>query len=340
MSDITTETKLIQSIFASVENDDVSAAFRSCQRLALKLRDFVNFAYFLYEQEHGEQEDFRHLNSSLGDLEKDQLKLIHELALKRKFRTRALDPNTCDILDIAKDSLLMFGCGHITAELERSQALIDSLAIPSNINNVDAAFFYKENELRKLQEIHRRSEIRKIKERLLSAAFNYASLAEQRLIWASQDKTTIDEMEAAIFSFLNQTSPAALKQLQKASGFLHSKDSEERSQASLLIRRSMNSLANAVQPADPKVLGLEQDKPLNRISYYLEEAHKDKTPSLAFRTKDLEKLLHAINSRSSKGVHSAVSTFELQQVYLASLLYLGNIAKVHEAPSMNNSESI
>lgn len=325
------EAKLVSEVFEDVRKKDIASAFRGCQRLALKSGDLVNFAYFLYEQEHGDQEAFRHLCKSLGDLDREQIKLLHKQAVDRKLRNRAFDKKTCEILGVEEGTVFWVGCAQIDIEIEASQEKVDALQVPNNINDIDAAFFYKENEMPKLHEIFRRSSIKAIKERLLSAAFDYASLMEQKLDWGQNDKIAISEIENSIFSFLEELSPASLTQLQGAASLLNSTDPEKRSQASLLIRRCLTTIADAVQEPIPSIKGLDQDKPLNRISYYLETTSTGNQKTLcAFKHKDLESLLRSINEKSSKGVHKEVSSFELQQVYLATILYLGNIAKAHE----------
>ncbi|CAM3898939.1 hypothetical protein PHIN109289_15485 [Phaeobacter inhibens] len=336
MSKGSRQTKIIDEVFEDVRRKDIASAFRGCQRLSLLSGDLQSFAYFVHEQEHGDQEALRHLLSSLGELTKEQIKVLHEIAVNRKMRNRTFSKQTCKMLEIGEDTLFWAGCGQIDFELEASQDTLDSLKVPSNVNDIDAAFFYKENELIKLKEIHRRSAIKQVKERLLSAAFDYASLIEQKVEWEANDSVTIAEIENSVFSFLERLSPASLNQLQKASSLLNTEGIEEKSQAALLIRRCINTIADAIQKPVPGINGLEQDKPLNRISYFLETEAKNKGAKLiSFSSKELEKLLRTISDRSNKGVHGEISKFELQQTYLATLLYLGNIAKFYQEEAIS-----
>jgi len=322
--------RLVEAIFSAVEKQNVGSAIRCCQRLSLRLSDYVNYAYFVYELEHARTEDFRHLQETLSHLDTEQLKLIDRFAVERKIRVRAIDDEDAELLGWEKGNVIFIGCDQIDAEIEAIDGHIASLAIPANVNYIDAAYFFAENDTARQKFQQKKLLLRRITNRILASAFNYATKVEKFLFVEQKSGSALARIEKPVFSFLEHKVPEGLAKLEMAAKLFDSPDAEDRSNAVTQIRRCLKSIADQVGPIESDNSSLKKDKYLNRISYFVETtaSQSGKLESALLKPKELENLVRSINERASKGVHASVSTFEAQQVYFCFILYLSSIAEL------------
>ncbi|BDZ69750.1 hypothetical protein [Methanobacterium petrolearium] len=158
---------------------------------------------------------------------------------------------------------------------------------------------------------------------------------ERKLIYDQINFKIFDNNRKYVDSKLSLIAPDALNKFITAYKRINEKDIESRSQALLSCRRILKSVADNIYPpheefikgTDGKERKLTDDKYINRILQFVTENSKgsaEKGLSIA-EIEYLGNKLNKIDDLASKGVHSDVSEFEVNQCVIQTYLVIGDI---------------
>ena len=142
---------------------------------------------------------------------------------------------------------------------------------------------------------------------------------------------------------LSQIAPESHEQIRVAFQRLSEGNTEARSQALLSCRRVLKSLADILYPpradevvgANGKPRVLTEDKYITRLWQFVYE-NVGKTASrevLLSSVQDLGNRIDHLYDLASKGVHSEVSEFEVNQCVTQIYLLIGDLLRIHERAS-------
>jgi len=161
------------------------------------------------------------------------------------------------------------------------------------------------------------------------------SIKEKELIYDQINYDIFENNRKYVDSKLTSIAPEALEKFIIAYKRISEKDSESRSQALLSCRRILKSVADnvyapkkeLVKCADGEERKLTDDKYINRILQYVSE-NSNGSAEKGLSIASLEYLgnkLNKIDELASKGVHSEVSEFEVNQCVIQTYLVIGDI---------------
>jgi len=163
----------------------------------------------------------------------------------------------------------------------------------------------------------------------------FLSITEKQMIYDQINYDIFEKNRRYVDSKLTSIAPEVLKKFIAAYKRIKEKDSESRSQALLSCRRILKSVADNVYPprkkpikcVDGKERKLTEDKYINRIVQFVSEnstGSAEKGLSIA-EIEYLGNKLNNIDDLASKGVHSDVSEFEVNQCVIQTYLVIGDI---------------
>ena len=135
----------------------------------------------------------------------------------------------------------------------------------------------------------------------------------------------LTNLTEGISAFLREHCPNAQSQFESILTDMSENAAERRSHLLTSTRRLVNSLADGLSPPQ-NVPGLERDKPINRLQFFLEKAIE--ASNVDMDKKNLESMLRLVYDRANKGVHANASKFEVQQSVLQILIYLNALKTV------------
>lgn len=182
-----------------------------------------------------------------------------------------------------------------------------------------------------------------ILQRVSQAVYEYLSRTEQQLYNGQINADIFEQNRRFVNERLSSISPAALEQLRAAQERLHTGGAEAGSHALTSCRRILKTIADYLYPPraepvvgrDGKKRSLTDDKYVSRIWQYIHEKVEGTASRnlLSLQVEELGRRVDRLNELSSKGVHSDVSPFEVQQCVLQTYLLVGDLLRLAEGNS-------
>lgn len=176
----------------------------------------------------------------------------------------------------------------------------------------------------------------RVKDRL----WMFLTETEYELTFGEATGTTFDRLRAYVDKQLTMISPPALEQFQVAYRRLRDGGVEDRAHALTSCRRVLKTLADELYPAraepvkgsDGKLRVLNDAKFVNRLLQYVIEtvgSHENGAVVQAMLS-DVDARLQALNDLASKGVHSSVSTYEVDTCVVQTYLVVADMLRIRE----------
>lgn len=182
------------------------------------------------------------------------------------------------------------------------------------------------------------NEERAVLSRTKDAIFDYLLSVEKRLVFEATAEDIFARARQRVDANLSLVSREALDQFTSAQERLIAGDPEALSHALLSCRRILKSVADAVYPArnepvvgaDGKERSLTDDRYINRLlQFTAERMGKHGTGGiLQASLSELGSRLSATDGLANKGVHSSVTTAEVEACIIQTYLIIGEIISV------------
>lgn len=184
--------------------------------------------------------------------------------------------------------------------------------------------------------------------RIENRVHEFLSTTEKQLIYGQINSDIFERNRQYVDSRLRAIAPDALAKLVSVYRRLGEGNEEARSQALLSCRRILKSLADNLYPAsDEPVVGsdgkervLTEAKYINRLWQFVAERVKGKAAGdlLLAQVNDTGNRIHGLYGLDSKGVHAAVTEFEVNQAVIQTYLLIGDILRLVDGNSALYSE--
>jgi hypothetical protein len=187
------------------------------------------------------------------------------------------------------------------------------------------------------------NELQAIKDKVSQRVYEFLSITEKQLIQGQLHSDIFERNRQYVDDQLRQIAPKVHEQFKEAYNRLKERNIESRSQALLLCRRILKSLADKVYPPSDKLVTgyngnkrvLTEDKYIARLWQFVAEKSSGKTAG-----KVLLAQINAFGTRidrlydlACKGVHADVSEFECNQCVIQTYFLIGDILRLYDDTS-------
>jgi hypothetical protein len=189
-----------------------------------------------------------------------------------------------------------------------------------------------------------------ILQRISQAVYEYLSRTEQQLYSGQTNADIFEQNRRFVNERLSHMSSTALEQFQAAQERLGAGGAEAGSHALTSCRRIIKTIADYLYPPktepvmgrDGKKRFLTDEKYVARIWQYIHERVEGSASRnlLSLQAEELGRRVDRLNDLSSKGVHSDVSPFEVQQCVLQTYLLVGDLLRLAEGNSGLESPTV
>ena len=213
---------------------------------------------------------------------------------------------------------------------------------PPTTYSVERSYSEKRSKLRRIA-----TEYRNIIRRIEHRVHEFLSATEKQLIYGQINFDIFEKNRQFVDAKLHLIAPEALAQFIAAFRRLNEGDSEARSHALLSCRRILKSIADKLYPpreepvigSDGKKREMTEDKYINRLWQFVADKLKGTTGNLLIaQTKDIGYRIDCVYNSASKGVHTDVSEFEVNQCVIQTYLLIGDLLRLADQESAMYSE--
>lgn len=326
---------IIDSIHASLNNDNIEPAIRNCLRLARLSKDLIFTGVFLRHLCRDSREFVSAIFEEVQDLSEDQQKTFNDIVGKRWLEVRSFPQPILTSLEGDSLNCVTLPAGLLDAQILQSKQEIADLVVPPGMHPYDIAAFTDSFDAKKARLRTLLAAYETVKARLKTLCTSYASRFEQQLESQQQTRDFLYDILNQVNNFFKARSDLIYQKLQKASGLSGSTDPEDAAFLLTEVRRALKEVADLVYPSkkgnvrclDGKERDLSEEKYLNRLREFLAQCSPSSTSKELLRA-ELDQLglyVEKINALASKGVHTAVSLEEAKQGLVGLYFFLFNI---------------
>jgi hypothetical protein len=340
---------LVSEALKDIENNNpLSSIIRKAIRIAKLKNDFGNLFWLEYEmisfddttklfkvsdelKPHFQDEDFKIvMQNSIDTFIADRK--MYEIEKEGKILKHSKKENTCSM-----------SIEDIENRIEGFKKEIINSTTPDGLHPVDKYFVEKDySQARSFLNASitdYQSMLCRIKQRI----FKYLSDAEKELYFAKVNSDIFEKNRQYIDEQLKKISPGVFDQFQAAYKRLSENEPEARNQAITTCRRILKAVSDIVYPANNKtIIGkdgqerkLTDEKYINRLwQFLIENIGETKSGALSLsQLKGLGDRFEKIYDLSSKGVHTEISDFEVNQCVIQTYLLIGDILRIYNKES-------
>ena len=328
---------IAQSVYAALDDNDVTSAVSHCLRLARLANDHLYSLHFLRELS-SDRDEFTEAFASETDGFSDELRdFLYRKTTDRWFKARTIDcpDDSGNKLD---KGVYVKSIGNLVSDIMQSEKEAAEAQTPQGLHPLDMV--YREEANAAARGILR-DNIRIlvcIRERARRLCLDYATTLEKQVLNQRRQNSFVLEMQELVDNFLKSHHFPTFQKLQKAQELLGSTEPEDLSLALTEIRRATKSYADFVYPPqkspvvcrDGIARTLDDSKYINRLVQHVSD-HMPPNRSRELVFAQLEYVgnyLKTLNEMTSKGVHSTVSENEAKQALLGVYLCLADMIRL------------
>ncbi|MFP5238958.1 MAG: hypothetical protein ACLGQW_03915, partial [Acidobacteriota bacterium] len=332
--------KVIERIYAHLEEDNIEKAVMGCLRIARGAKDYLNAAIFLRELYPEKKEVIGALHDDIAPLKPEVRQFILETSLNRWLDAHMVELNFNDDHNLDngdKRNILKIAVGEIDAELDQWERTIADMVVPAGMSPFDAAAFTDHFTREKAQIRLRIKAIQTIRARLKARCLNYAIQMERQLILQQQSQGFLESVQNEVNNYFKSRSDDVYQKLNKAAQLAASNDLEDSSLLLTEVRRALKSAADYFHPpmngkticSDGVERTLGNDEYLNRLHEFLAINVRRSTSKdlLTVELNHLSSFMRRLNEMASKGVHASVELSESRQGLVGLYFFLYNMSK-------------
>lgn len=244
---------------------------------------------------------------------------------------------------VAKDKMHGWGLPALEEHIEGMERQLAELVVPEGMHPQD--IYFRSEALMKPRADLRAAITteRTVLARVRSAVGDYLAEAERQLLFGRVNADIFERNRAYVDSRLATLAPEALEQFTAAYRRHAEGDAEAGSHALTSCRRVLKTLADALFPAtDATVTGIDgierkmtDDKYVSRLCQYAGDSTAGSASQglIVAQVNALGNRLDALNRLSSKGVHAAVSSAEVDQCLIQTYLAVGDLLRIEDGQS-------
>ncbi|MFN6006554.1 MAG: hypothetical protein ACK47C_09055 [Paracoccaceae bacterium] len=316
------QRQIINEIYTQCRINDVVGAIQGAVRLARLQGDARNLSYFLLELGLASGDALSSFANTFPQFSEKERQDTFSISVERYMKVHEVSDYHRKIMGNGSGvRVFSTGASTIDSDLASARALASEIKLKESISGQIRAsisiWTLRQQAETKVEVISR------IRSLMMANSFDYASHIEKTLSVAKAASIFGEELWRDLLVFVRNISEDAENQLTQTYELFSSPNAEKRTHALTSLRRLLVTLADVLFPAQD-FPGLEQDKYLNRLSKFVEDALSSVSAPEVDR-QDIEKRLRLLNDRSSKAVHAEVSTFEARQCLLSLQLYLSGL---------------
>lgn len=318
----------------------VAALVRQAQRIAVLRHDYASQIHFVFEQtdlQGNKKRDVPALtkarNSLAGLIGVEEAENEEMRQFMKYERNRSVD----------NGNLMINSVEQIETQLAQVQRIYDESTVPANLTPIDTYHFAKDMDKAQAKLLPYLSQGKSILAKIRSSIHEYLIETESELDSGKAESSFFDQVQARINESLKKHAPDAVQKFIAAQERAVEGGPEDVTYALTSCRRIIDSLADALYPADDKVIkgsdGIERimskDAYKNRILQFIVETvgkHKDGKVLKATVT-EIGSKLDALVSLSSKGVHDDATLAEAHTCIIQTYLFAGSLLAIADGTS-------
>lgn len=337
---------MVQSSTEDLENPDIplSTVIRKCIRIARLRNDFENLLWLELEMTPFKDEtSIKKINDEiLLHYTQQELKDYNDKVIQEYFSTRESRE-----FDKQKETFVNKGkvCALSIRELEDSIKFYDNEAEkakpPKGLLGLDLYHATQSYDKRRAMLLAMSSDLNNILRIVEHRVDEYLSKTEKQIIYGQTQSDIYERNRAYVNKKLNEICPDALTQFIAALKRSSEEDDESRSQSLLSCRRILKSLADKLYPPvdtnvkcfDGKDRILNDEKYISRLWEYVGRlVHGKKSGDLLLsQITDIGNRIDRVYELSSKGIHSNVNEFEVNQCIIQTYITIGDILRLSDS---------
>lgn len=338
---------LVRSALSQLESGSarLSETIQKCVRIARFRDDHINLWWLHLELINiTSKEDVIAIQKQVSPkIPQDQFELLRWRFGYAWSKEREALAFTEEMKPDEENNILAVGVGEIEVEVEKYSRLADQSPPPAGLHPLDLYFIDQEKSQLRTLALAMESSRRVVLDRIKVRVHSFLSETEVELVRGQLHSDLFDRNMQYVDLKLSQIAPESHEQIRVAFQRLSEGNTEARSQALLSCRRVLKSLADILYPpradevvgANGKPRVLTEDKYITRLWQFVYE-NVGKTASrevLLSSVQDLGNRIDHLYDLASKGVHSEVSEFEVNQCVTQIYLLIGDLLRIHERAS-------
>lgn len=342
--------RLIERIYANVEDGAIDKAVFACVRLARDIGDLFNLVIFIREL----SADKKQFASTFGDetrsLNDDACKFLWETSHDHWVAERTLDHPLGGEDDDKKRNILILGVGELQRELEHFEQCIKDMEVPVGMGEFDTAAFTDRYVERKRLYRQRIRANQTVIERIRTRCLNYASRVEKQLAAQAGNINFLSEVQSSVNNFFSVRCEDVYTKLMKATELARSTQPEDQALLLTAVRRAIKAVADHFYPPgdeevtceDGKRRRMSNEQYLNRLEEFCKGLLTPSTADgmLKEELRYLSAFMRRLTDVASKGVHADVSSREAKQGLIGMYMFLSNLISRIETNKSNQASEV
>lgn len=348
---------LIRKALGALEGDTLplSAVIQKCIRIARLRDDYLNLWWLELEMHPVVRTDKplfedppQFLREVAAHLAKEEILSHHEEVALAWVEEREVSGLPDAFKEHPDDNVFAWDVGQIEVQLQRYTQAAQELRTPQGLHADDLYSTYQSTTEARVMILSFTSGLKTVLQRIRKRVHNFLTRTEKQLMFGQLHSDIFERYRQFVDRRLGEECPDALAKLVVAHRRVSESDPESWAQALASCRRVLKSLADALYPpTDKSVVGddgkthvLTEERYLARLWQYICE----KTPQsvsgaeLGARVQDFGKRIDRLYKLACKGVHSEITSLEVDQCVIQTYLIAGDLLSLSGRPPASAAE--
>lgn len=326
------------------ESEKASSLIRQSVRVAKLRHDYINLWWLELETINIANSELKGLimQEVAPHLTSSELKRYWDEFAKLWIEERKITSLDSDLSISSKDKILAKVIEEIENDIAHYVKMGDNAKSPQGLHTLDLYYAEQSNVKLRAFAMFNEKECKDVAVRIKNRALKYLSTVETQVAFGQIYSDVFESNKLYVNSRLAEICPDALSKFTAAYRRGGDEEPESWAQSLTSCRRLLKSLADALYPADDRLMTdasgkerkMSKERYIARLWQFVKEQSKNISGEvLQAQIQDYGNRIDKLYGLSSKGVHSEVSKFEVNQCLIQTYLIAGDLVRLKDNTS-------